>query len=169
VPFVLNCVDVLAGDESYVGLRKKRPVHRRLEVLEAQVKSFNKELAEQTKQAEDQASEALLQAQKALDKEVESVQSHAEWDERTKEIQLANIQRVAQKRFDVKKLVIEDKKLNEIREGKAQSEQNIRRIRNNVRYVAAGLPPLPPLFLGLAVWIARLRRENMGANPKRLA
>ena len=38
VPFVLNCVDVLAGDESFVGLRRKRPVHRRLEVLEAQVK-----------------------------------------------------------------------------------------------------------------------------------
>ncbi len=25
VPFVLNCVDVLAGDESFVGLRRKRP------------------------------------------------------------------------------------------------------------------------------------------------
>ncbi len=32
VPFVLNCVDVLAGDESFVGLREKRPMHRRLDV-----------------------------------------------------------------------------------------------------------------------------------------
>ena len=34
VPFVLNCVDILAGDESFVGLRKKRPLHRRFDVIE---------------------------------------------------------------------------------------------------------------------------------------
>ena len=169
VPFVLNCVDVLAGDESFVGLRRKRPIHRRLEVIEEQVKAFDKKLADQTRQAEDQASDDLAQAQRALDKEVESVRNHTEWDERTKEIQLANLQRVAQRRFDVKKQMIEDKKSNEIREAKTESEQQIRRIRNSVRYVAAGIPPLPPLILGLFVWIARLRRENLGANPKRLA
>jgi ABC-2 type transport system permease protein len=162
-------VDVLAGDESFVGLRRKRPVHRRLEVLEEQVKAFNKELTEQTKQAEDQATQELQQAQQAFDKEVDAVQSHTDWDERTKEIQLENIRRVSQRRLDVKKQVIEDKKLNEIREVKADSEQKIRRIRNSVRYVAAAIPPLPPLILGLAVWIARLRRENLGANPKRIA
>jgi ABC-2 type transport system permease protein len=168
VPFVLNCVDVLAGDESFVRLRRKRPVHRRLEVLEAQSKAFDKELAEKTKQAEDLATEELSVAQKAFEKQVDAVQSHAEWDERTKEIQLANIQRVAQRRLDVTKQGIEDKKLNEIREGKAESERHIRGIRNVVRFAAAVIPPLPPLILGLIVWIRRRTLENLGANPKRL-
>ena len=52
--------------------------------------------------------------------------------------------------------MIEDKKSNEIREAKTESEQQIRRIRNSVRFVAAGIPPLPPLILGLFVWIAGL-------------
>ncbi len=168
VPFVLNCVDVLSGDESFVRLRRKRPAHRRLEALEARSKEFDKVLAEKTKQAEDMASDQLDQAQKAFEKQVDAVQSHAEWDERTKEIQLANIQRVAQRRLDVAKQGIEDKKLNEIREAKAESERRIRGIRNVVRFTAAAVPPLPPLFLGLFVWIRRRTLENLGANPKRL-
>jgi ABC-2 type transport system permease protein len=169
VTFVLNCVDVLAGDESFVTLRRKRPAHRRLDAIEQQVKAFDKELAQQTKEAEDQASEELLTAQKAFDKEVDSVKNRTEWDERTKEIQLSNLQSVAQRRLDVRKQIIEDKKLNEIREGKAESERKIRTIRNQVRLEAALIPPLPPLILGLFVWIQRMRRENLGANPKRLA
>ena len=39
------------------------------------------------------------------------VRNRTEWDERTKEIQLANLQAVAQRRLDVKKQIIEDKKL----------------------------------------------------------
>jgi ABC-2 type transport system permease protein len=169
VAFVLNCVDVLAGDETVVSLRRKRPLHRRLDVIEEQVKAFDKELSQQTKEAENQASEELLKAQRAFDKEVDSVKNRAEWDERTKEIQLANLQSIAQRRLDVTKQVIEDKKLIEIREGKAESERKIRGIRNTVRLEAAVIPPLPPLILGLFVWISRMRRENLGANPKRLA
>jgi ABC-2 type transport system permease protein len=169
VPFVLNCVDVLAGDDSFVGLRKKRPLHRRLDVIEQQVKKFDKELAQKTQEAEVQASDELMQAQKLFDKEVDTVRNRTEWDERTKEIQLANLQVVAQRRLDVKKQIIEDRKLIEIREGKAESERKIRGIRNNVRVEAALIPPLPPLILGLLVWIGRIRRENLGANPKRLA
>jgi ABC-2 type transport system permease protein len=168
VPFVLNCVDVLAGDESFVKLRRKRPVHRRLDALEARAKDFDKVLAEKTKQAEDLASEELEAAQKDFQKQVDAVQSHAEWDDRTKEIQLANIQRIAQRRLDVAKTTIEDKKLAEIREAKAESEVQIRGIRNVVRFAAMSIPPLPPLILGLIVWIRRRTLENVGANPKRL-
>ena len=140
VPFVLNCVDVLSGDESFVRLRRKRPVHRRLDALEARAKDFDKVLAEKTKQAEDLATEELEAAQKDFQKQVDAVQAHAEWDDRTKEIQLANIQRIAQRRLDVAKQTIEDKKLAEIREGKAESEVQIREYSKNnvVREAATG-------------------------------
>jgi ABC-2 type transport system permease protein len=169
VTFVLNCVDVLAGDESFVRLRKKRPRHRTLSELEAQANIFNEELQAETKKAETQATDELQQAQQAFDKEVEQVKNRTDWDEQTKAIQLENLQQVAQRRLDVKRQSIEDKKQIKIRESKADSERRIRQIQNNVRFQAAAIPPLPPLILGLVVWIARLRRENLGANPKRLA
>ena len=40
VTFVLNCVDVLAGDDAFVALRKRRPLHRTLTLLEAKNKTF---------------------------------------------------------------------------------------------------------------------------------
>ena len=164
---MLNCVDVLAGDESFVGLRKKRPMHRTLERSRPRPRSSIEELAEpDQEQPRTRPRSGSSQAQKAFDKQVDQVKSHTDWDERTKEIQLANLQDVAQRRLDVEKQTIEDEKLNQIREGKADSEQKIRAIENSVRFVAAAIPPLPPLILGLIVFISRLRRENLGANPK---
>jgi ABC-2 type transport system permease protein len=169
VTFVLNCVDVLAGDESFVALRKKRPQHRTLTAIEDQTRSFLEDLQKQTKVAEDAAKAKLDEAQKAFEKQVDQVRSRTDLDERTKEIMLTNLQDVAQRRLDVEKQKIEDEKLNSIREGKAESERKTRAIENRVRYLAAGVPPLPPLILGLLVLLSRLRRENLGASPKRLA
>ena len=169
IPFVLNCVDVLAGDESFVSLRKKRIKHRTLIKVEEQANTFKTQLLEETKEAEDEAKTELEEAQKAFSAQVDQVQNRTDLDELTKKIQLANLQEVAQRRLDVKKAVIEDEKEAKIRESKAESERKVRQIQNDVRFKAAALPPLPPLILGLVVWIVRARRENLGANPKRLA
>jgi ABC-2 type transport system permease protein len=169
VTFVLNCVDVLAGDESFVALRKKRPQHRTLLTIEAQTKKFILDLQDQTKAAEEAAKDKLDQAQKAFDKQVDQVKSRTDLDDRTKEIMLANLQEVAQRRLDIDKARIEDEKLTKIRESKADSEQKTRAIENRVRSMAVAIPPLPPLILGLLVFGSRLRRENLGANPKQLA
>ena len=82
---------------------------------------------------------------------------------------LANLQEVAQRRLEVEKAKIEDKKQTEIREAKAESEQKTAGIQNRVRFLAAAIPPAAPLILGLVVLVGRMRRENLGANPNRLA
>jgi ABC-2 type transport system permease protein len=169
IPFVLNCVDVLAGDESFVSLRNKRAKHHTLKTLEAQTNKFYEALENETRVAEDQARKELDDAQRAFDKQVEVVQNNPDLDERAKETQLANLQSVAQRRLDVKKAMIEDQKQARIRDSRARLEQSTREIQNTVRFEAAALPPLPPLILGLAVWFVRRTRENLGANPKRLA
>jgi ABC-2 type transport system permease protein len=169
IPFVLNCVDVLAGDESFVSLRKKRPKHHTLQALEKETSQFYENLETETKVAEDEARKALDDAQKAFDAQVDQVKNNKDLDDRAKEVQLENLQAVAQRRLDVQKSIIEDQKQARIRDGRATLEQNTREIQNGVRFKAAALPPLPPLLLGLAIWFVRRTRENLGANPKRLA
>jgi ABC-2 type transport system permease protein len=169
IPFVLNCVDVLAGDESFVALRKKRPKHHTLRALEDQTKTFYEALENETKTYEEEARKENAEAQQAFEKEVDRVRNNPDLDERAKESQLTNLQAVAQRRLDVRKSIIEDQTQARIRESRAKLEQNTREIQNTVRFEAAALPPLPPLILGLVIWFVRRTRENLGANPKRLA
>ncbi len=169
VTFVLNCVDVLAGDDAFVNLRKRRLRHRTLERLERQTKQFTEQRQAESKSAEDAAKEQLGSAQKRLDQQVEAVRARTDVDERTKEIMLANLQEVANRRLDVEKAQIDDQKLQKIQESKAAMEREVRRIQNEIRTLAIAIPPLPALALGLFVFGARLRRENQGANPNRIA
>jgi ABC-2 type transport system permease protein len=169
IAFVLNCVDVLAGDESNISLRKKRLKHRTLIELEKQANTFKEQLLKETRLAEDEAKAEINEAQRAFTAQVDQVESRTDLDELTKKIQLANLQDVAQRRLDVRKAVIEAERERKIRASKAETEQKTRQIQNGARFEAAALPPLPPLILGLIVWIVRLRRENLGASPMRLA
>ncbi len=168
VTFVLNCVDVLAGDDAFVTLRKKRLHHRTLTRLEAQMKDFIAKFQEETKSAEDEAKEQLELAQKNLNKEVAAVRARTDVDDRTKEILLGNLEEVANRRLEVQKANIEDKKRRKIYESKADSEVQTRGIRNRVRWEAL-LEAVPPVMLGLVVFGLRIRRENYGANPNRIA
>jgi ABC-2 type transport system permease protein len=169
VTFVLNCVDVLSGDDSFVALRKRRLKHRTLETLEARTKSFVDAYLSRTKEAEDKAKEQLDLAQKNLNKQVEAVRARTDVDERTKEILLLNLQEVANRRLDVEKANIEDTKQRAIQNSVGERENSVRNIRNNVRALAVVIPPLPPLLLGILVFFVRMRRENQGATPSRLA
>ena len=48
-------------------------------------------------------------------------------------------------------------------------EQSIRQIENRVRVGAILAAPLPALLLAVLIFGVRARRENLGANPNRLA
>jgi ABC-2 type transport system permease protein len=82
---------------------------------------------------------------------------------------LSQLEGVANRRLEVEKVNIEDQKRKKIQESKADMEQQVRQIQNRIRTLAIALPPLPALVLGFFVFGSRLRRENQGANPNRLA
>ncbi|WP_435015443.1 Gldg family protein [Tundrisphaera sp. TA3] len=169
ISFVLNCVDVLAGDEAFVGLRKRRPKHRTLSWLEQQSRAFIVEAQQASKQAEEEARKELDEAQAKLDEAVAKVRDEKDIDERTKEIRLANLQAAENRRLDVKKAAIEDQKRVRIQDGKTAMETSIRKIQNRVRTAAIVIAPLPALILALFVFFVRAGRENRGAKPSRLA
>jgi ABC-2 type transport system permease protein len=169
VAFVLNCVDVLAGDDAYVALRKRRPQHRTLAKLEEQRRESVLQGQEETKQAEDLAENALKAAQKSLDAKVAKIRENKELDERDREIKLLALEKDENRRLAVEKAAIEDEKRRKIQDIKADRAQSDRSGERDVRVSAMVAAPLPALLLAAFVFGIRAGRENQGANPNRLA
>ncbi len=168
VTFVLNCVDVLAGDDAYIALRKRRPHHRTLARLEQQTRNFVVQSQDEAKKAEDEARDALDRAQKALDAKVAKIRNDKEADERAKEIRLGAVEKVESRRLEVEKAAIEDDKRRKLQDSRANKEQAIRAIEGRVRVAAILAAPLPALLLAGLIFGIRSGRENRGANPNRL-
>ena len=78
-------------------------------------------------------------------------------------------EKVEQDRLKVKEAEIEAKKRQAIADSLAEQEQSIAGLQGMVRLAAIAIPPLPALLLGAVVYLVRSRRENLGANPDRMA
>jgi ABC-2 type transport system permease protein len=168
VTFLLNAVDTLAGDPSFITLRKRRPRHRVLEAVEARTRVYEARRREETRQAEAIADQRLAEAQARLDRAVAEVRMRADLDDQTKQIMISNLESVENRRLTVARASIEDEKQRQIENSRAEMENSIRGIQNTIKLLAVALPPIPAFLLFLLVSARKLRRERIGAAPEQL-
>jgi ABC-2 type transport system permease protein len=168
VTFLLNCVDRLAGDPSFIALRKRRPRQRTLEAVEARTRTYETQRLRQSQQAEVLADQRLKEAQARLDRSVREVEQRADLDEQTKEVMIANLKTAETRRLEVARANINDEKQRQIEDSRAEMENSIRGIQNTIKLMAVALPPIPAFIVFLIVSVRRLRRERMGVPEDRL-
>jgi len=168
VTFLLNAVDQLAGDTSFISLRKRRPKHRTLEAVEARTRAYESQRLEDMRQAEATADARLKEAQARLDKAVQEIDQRKDLDEQSKQVMIANVQAVENRRLQVARTTIEDEKQRQIDVSRADMENSIRGIQNTIKLLAVALPPIPAVLLFLFVSVRRLARERIGVAPDRL-
>jgi ABC-2 type transport system permease protein len=168
VTFLLNAVDQLAGDTSFIALRKRRPRHRTLEAVEARTSAYESQRLEGMRQAEATAEVRLKEAQARLDAAVREIEQRADLDAEAKQVMIANVQSVENRRLQVARTTIEDEKQRQIEASRADMENSIRGIQNTIKLMAVALPPIPALALFLLVAVRRLARERIGVSPDRL-
>jgi ABC-2 type transport system permease protein len=169
VSFVLNCVDTLVGDESFVDLRSRRPQHRTLAAVETATRKFIDANQQESKRLDEKAKDELAKAQKRLDEKVEQIRSRKDIDERTKDIMLLSTQNLENRRLAVSRATIEAERDRAKEASRAVREQRVRGIQGRIKALAILLPPLPALLLAGWVYAVRRGRENRGASPNRLA
>ena len=168
VTFLLNCVDRLAGDPSFIALRKRRPKQRTLEAVEARTRTYEAQRLHESEQAEALADQRLKEAQARLDRAVHEVEQRGDLDEQTKEVMIANLKSAENRRLEVARANIDDEKQRQIEDSRAEMENSIRGIQNTIKLMAVALPPIPAFIVFLIVSVRRLRRERIGVPVDRL-
>ncbi|HZE99677.1 MAG TPA: Gldg family protein [Planctomycetota bacterium] len=160
ITFVLNCVDVLAGDESYVELRKRRPKHRTLETFEKLTKSHNQQMLDETKEAEEKAEKERSDAQARVDEKVAALKKRTDLDARRIEMEVQNLLEVENKRLTASKREIDERKKAQIERSKTTMKQRVSTIKKNIRLLAVFLAPVPALIMGLYIWTRRMAAQG---------
>jgi len=168
VTFLLNCVDQLAGDPSFIALRKRRPKQRTLEAVETRTRTYEAQRLHESEQAEALADQRLKEAQARLDRSVREVEQRSDLDEQTKEVMIANLRSAENRRLEVARANINDEKQRQIEDSRAEMENSIRGIQNTIKLMAVALPPIPAFVVFLIVSVRRLRRERIGVPVDRL-
>ncbi len=168
VTFVLNCIDMLAGDERFVALRKHRPRHRSLTRVEQLNEVYAERRREETEAAEARAADQLAQAQQRLDQSVQAVREREDLDQQTRAIMLRNLESVENRRLEVVKANIGLEKEKSIDRARTEMKTAVAAIHRNIKWWATIPPPVPTLVLAIGLFAYRHRREKIGASERRL-
>lgn len=163
VTFFLNSLDVLAGDQSFIALRKRRVRFRTLERVEAQTRAFLERRTQEEQQATSEAQAALDAAQATLKSLVDAVEQRTDLDAQARQILVRNLQETETRKLEVLRTNIQQARDNKVQASRERMESEVRRIQGTIRTAAAVLPPLPVFVLGLLVFIRRRRRAREGA------
>jgi ABC-2 type transport system permease protein len=167
VSFLMNAIDVLAGDETFVELRKRRPKLRTLTTLQRQRDKFIKKRNEQKQRASNEAANQLKAARQRFEEKKEEIEENESLDDDSKRMLIRNLNSAEARRVEVAEINIEREKEAKINKINREMERSIREIENNARWKALLLSPLPACVLGIAMMIQILVSEKKSVVPER--
>ncbi len=161
--FILNAVDVVAGDTSYVELRKRRPKHRTLVRYEEITKKFVDQFIEARKTADDAAADELKKAQASFDEKVAAIEKEEGLDPNAKDRKKEAVAKVENRKLEVRRREVEDLKKQKMDEAEGVKRTDEARVRKLIRVFSVGLPPIPAVLIALVVFGRRKAAQRRSA------
>ena len=162
--FVLNSIDLLAGDEAMIDLRNRKAKMRPLTEIQEQVDGFREARQQEEERREKQWKKEIATIQQQLD--------DAQKDLNSDDSGLA-IQRYftaaenATQRLKQKKAEIEQEKQQALDRLKGEERRQVDSLQTRIRWWAILLPPIPPIMLGVLFLGMRAYREESTIQPSR--
>ncbi|NNJ25347.1 Gldg family protein [Alienimonas chondri] len=168
IAFVLNAVDVLAGEEAFLPLRRRRADRRTLTAVEAATARFLEDQRKKTEAAQEALDEAVDAAQNRFDAEREALEARDDLSPQAKAQLLDAAEREEQRR-----LAIEEERQNQalrkaVNRAEDEKDRLVQATEGRFRAYAVALPPIPAIALGLFVLLIRLLKERRDVDPERL-
>jgi ABC-2 type transport system permease protein len=154
----LNCIDALAGDDSLIELRKRRPILRKLERVEEAQRAYEDQWTKDKEEAEVAAADKLKEAQGRLDEAVRKIQEDKSMDDQAKEVRIVEVQQKENRSFEVEKAKIDEAKNARLEQATHDRNAARARIHNTYRISTLVFGVLPGLLLGVVMFLRRSSR-----------
>jgi ABC-2 type transport system permease protein len=168
VPFVLNILDSLAGDDRFIDIRKRTRPHRILTKVEEATEEYrSNSLKDRSKYIEDATREIEAVRQEFRDK-IAELEGRTDLDARAK-AQRIEMQRIDfERQRDVKINRLEKDRDRQVKQSDRELAARIQGVQNFYKFAAVILPPIPPILLAFFVFFHRRKSEQEGVNTNRL-
>ncbi len=168
VTFILNALDMLADDQRFVEIRKRRAKHRTLTWIDKKTETAREETTDARERLIKQFDEAKQKEQDALNKKIDSLKKRKNIDPQQLLIEVATAQQVGQRRLETKVEQLTHERDREINKIETKLALETRRVQNASKMWAVFLPPIPPLVVAIIVFFTRRSRERLGVSRARL-
>lgn len=169
VPFFLNLIDTLAGDDRFIELRKRQQNYRRLSKVDEFTEKARKQRLESTEAANQLAEKKREEAQEQLDAAVAKIQERTDLDETTKATMLKSLEETANRRLQGEQEKIEREKQRTMERIKIEHRRAVDEVQNRIRLFSVLIPPIPALLLGGLIFARKRRRERDTIPDRRRA
>jgi ABC-2 type transport system permease protein len=184
VTFLLNTVDVLAGDTDYIEIRKRKPRHSSLRMVEVQADKARDEEFKRRQEFESKFKKAIGDIEKENKDAVEKFdKTLKDLQEKQRKEGAGGVKygalRDARERLEIererlsRKLEVTREQLKrerdeQIERQRRETDLKILAIKNEYKFWAVALPPIPPLLVALVVFVRRRLREREGIAKSRM-
>jgi ABC-2 type transport system permease protein len=168
IPFALNILDSLAGDDRFVDLRKRTRNYRTLaKIEEATDEQRTAALKEQSNFSSD-AKKQIQNAQDQFKKKIADLEARTDLDPRVKEVMLEEARIRLQNGLTAEISQLQRKASQEIKRSERELGAKIRGVQDRYKLLAVLLPPIPPILLAFFVFFHRRKAEQEGVDTRRL-
>jgi ABC-2 type transport system permease protein len=168
VPFVLNVLDLLAGDNRFMDIRTRRQSHRTLTKVNSVTESARKEADKAREDFLRKFETARAKAQKEYDDQMAELAKRQGVNRQQAAIEKLQAQMQGQQKLDTAIQGLKDKRDKEIKLSQTNLELAVRKVQDEYKLWAVLLPPIPPLLVALAVFFNRRAGEREGVSKARL-
>ena len=166
ITFILNAVDKLSGDDRFIELRKRRPVHRTLKTIDKWTEEARKEADKSREKYNEQFKEREKEARDEYKKRMDAISKDADAITRLQDV--VGVQMDLQRRMSVQVSQLEQERDRDIATIRKDLKNKLNAVQNTVKTWTMFLPPAPLLALAIVVWAIRRSRESEGVSRSRM-
>jgi len=168
VTFILNIIDDLAGDQRFIGIRKRTRKHRTLAKIDEATKKYREDAIREQEDFVKEIESELQEAQKRFDEKLAAVDKLEGLSRTAKAQQKEAVRLREQGRLEAEIKSLQSERNRKVKQVRYKMEQEVRGVQDRYKLFAILIPPIPPLLLALYVFFRRRQAEREGISQERL-